>query len=961
MAVYKPSQFNPSLEEIDVKEKNTFSCQVNTSGSSIQAYKMEVLSLDGSETIYEGPAANLNPPALNKARINIDGADAQANLVNGKDYQWGARVYDVEVGSTAQPKTLVCSGYLVGSTRYVLWTNTDNVSNVDDLVLDRWIEFRTTGQDAFLPVPEPNTDNMVLPTGTYRQRLQISWVETELGWNKNFIKIEMTDSFDYNYKDGTQFYVYLCSDEHTYNSVFCDPSDVIERGQYIEIYSGTTLVESKHKITGYSETTGEIRVVEPFSSVPLNGQTIKIYSYDRINDTYEEKTLKSSSIVGGAPVSGTFKILNNRWDSTAKRLFVQPNINIKSDATNPNEIVFDNNNARIDINKTTSTTIVPRKVTDTTFDRLDNTQWLLTSGTTATSIIPPITPKSYYKVYTDFMDAAPYSVFYARTTPTISIEFKNANEILNPDGTYVDNPFIDVEGTVGWRDIIFDTIWTQAENVEIKYYHYYLYHGSDEYRVLIGESEDVYNADRTWVFKGLASGTETSPEEYTIKIEFVDQYDKKFSQENTFGVYYQIITGVIPLDVSVNCDEHGITVIPIAPVYALSENVSDILQTVTDENLDSETDYLHIPATYVLNYTHVEDEEETRLVFTPNFSYFTQFQLTKDFFSIYSGGQQSVVFKISHATKKDGTEPKDYILKIGSFEPYYLEREVTEYRFESEDGSTYLVTSADDIALVSFPQEHTDLLGTHSDGSVWTWDGFIITITYEGKEYTINKEETKYSSSGVYRLNKNVLKFRLYEEDNEEPLKCFDGKDYYDIVANDVNKVLKIPTKIKYALQSASYGTYKTYDYLPRPYAGSTELERGVNYMSVNDIVYNGVTYKAGIIYQWNGLAAYNAITDTEYIYIETLDQVEGATYESLGVPENAQYEDGNTVGWRCKYEGDNPKEGETWDTSDDNIWVDGIILMNQNLNYLITKWFKFYMTVIDGTVKAYIEFSDDR
>ena len=63
-----------------------------------------------------------------------------------------------------------------------------------------------------------------------------------------------------------------------------------------------------------------------------------------INSTIIFKNIKitSSNKVGGAPVAGTFKVVNNRWDSSKKQLFIQPNVNIKTDITNPNEIVFDN-------------------------------------------------------------------------------------------------------------------------------------------------------------------------------------------------------------------------------------------------------------------------------------------------------------------------------------------------------------------------------------------------------------------------------------------------------------------------------------------------------------------------------------------------------------------------------------------------------------------------------------------
>ena len=44
------------------------------------------------------------------------------------------------------------------------------------------------------------------------KRKKINWVEKELGESKNITKIECEDSFEYNYKDGVYFDIYLCSD-----------------------------------------------------------------------------------------------------------------------------------------------------------------------------------------------------------------------------------------------------------------------------------------------------------------------------------------------------------------------------------------------------------------------------------------------------------------------------------------------------------------------------------------------------------------------------------------------------------------------------------------------------------------------------------------------------------------------------------------------------------------------------
>ena len=984
MAVYKPSQFIPSLDEIDANQNNTFSCQVNTSGNPAKAYKLDILSIDGETTIYDGAATNLSSQVLNKGRLQIPNVSnttsGMSKLVNGKDYQWGARIYDAIVGSTAQPKTLVCSGYLVGSTRYVLWTTTDYTTTPDALVMDRWIEFNMSNQSNYLPVPIPNPDNIVLPTGAYRERKQISWVENELGWNKNFIKIELEEPFTYNYKDETEFQVYLCSDQHTQTSVFIDPNDVIERGYYIEIYTpdGQTLLETKRKIMGYGESTGEVRVQDPFNSIPVNGQIFKIYSYDYVTATYTEQSFTSSNKVGGAPVAGTFKVVNNRWDSSKKQLFIQPNVNIKTDITNPNEIVFDNNGARVDINKTISTTVVPRKTTDTTFNPLDNSQWLLTSGTSPTSIIPSVSPKSYYKVYSDFMDTFPFSVFYARTTPTRVLQFKNANEMVG-----VDNPFITVNNdtAINWRDVTFNTTWTQIEGVEVKYYHYYLYDTNGD---LVIESDDIYNSIMEWTFRGLTSGTETQPEHYSIKIKIVDQYDKEFTNEASFLVYYEVEQGIIPLDVSLNCDEHGMLVVPQAPVYVLTKDDGN-MPTADSRDLNSIEDYLQIPAGEVLNYVCMDDAEQTPIVITPDFSYFTKFQLTADFLKNIKKNNEETILKIAHATDISTGVAKDFVeysLKIGGFETFYQD------------------------------------------------------------------------DNGVFHLNPNVGQIKLYKENNATPIACFDGKSSYDLFENDVDKKLKKPTKVKYALQDASYGAYKSYEYLPRPYAGNLELNTDTIYTALNDSIFSGEIYRAGVLYKWNGGNGYVQVTDSQYVYVETLNQVEGATYDSLGVPETCRSSDNITVGWtefgtpytvtagnkklRVKVaeatlslDGGAPKtysaqelmdrfisninrlrtiEEKSYDKYDtrievntlnminsrirtalglslkssyinavgaasissfysidniqgynDNIWVDCEELIAQNYEYLGTKWFNFYMTVVDNKVSCYISIVNNR
>ena len=389
----------------------------------------------------------------------------------------------------------------------------------DNLQSDRYIEFnipKDSISNSILPFSENynNTNNLIYPPepnnsskDAYVKRQKINWVEKELGKNKGITKIECEDNFDYNYKDGTSFNIYLCSDQHTPNSVFADPNDQIELYNFIVIYNneadynaavaagdtpGTvspsvTPRNPATKIYGYSSDTGEIRVRDPFDPVPINGNYYRIFEYDSINKTYKEKTSVTGKkqVIGGSPIQNTlFKVYSNKWTGTNKnsenRIFIQPNINIKTDATNPNELVFDDK-TRVDINQLIDKTTYSNKTVDITFDKLDNTQWLLkgssfsvvqNSGNTlkiGTASYP--LPKTNYTVYTDFLDSAPYNMFYARKSPSLDIGYTNLNKKSTALGK---------DEIVNYRDIYFRTPWIYKKDdseweiarQDVKYYHY---------------------------------------------------------------------------------------------------------------------------------------------------------------------------------------------------------------------------------------------------------------------------------------------------------------------------------------------------------------------------------------------------------------------------------------------------------------------------------------------------------
>ena len=384
MAIYKSSNLQPSLAEIDVtnEKDSVFSCQVNTSGTTIKAYKINILSGDGTKEILapttptELPKPLINKAILTSNKINSTTVPA---LTNGQDYQWNIRTYELLPrynGTTKlndnQPKTLICSGFLVGSTTSVLW-----VPNNEAILYDMWVEIKGIN---FMPLPDGNPDNVVLPTNAnYKERHQIYWVDRELGWDKNYTKITLEEPFKYNYRNGTSIDIYQCSNAHTLTSIYVDPNDDIERGNFIELYRGGTKICDKTKIIGWGETTGEIRfqealkITDTTNKFPQDGDTYKLYTYNALDKTYTEVTVEDN-VLGGKPVVSTTIFANDKGT-----YFIQPNINIKTDETNPPEILFENG-ARLALVKKTSNTVVPNKVTDITFDKLDNTQWVVKFG-----------------------------------------------------------------------------------------------------------------------------------------------------------------------------------------------------------------------------------------------------------------------------------------------------------------------------------------------------------------------------------------------------------------------------------------------------------------------------------------------------------------------------------------------------------------------------------------------------
>lgn len=71
MALYKPSNFYPNMDEVDLEkeEGQEFECKINANGSEVNAYKIEILSEDGVQ-LYEA-YQNLDTPLKNDDFLTV--------------------------------------------------------------------------------------------------------------------------------------------------------------------------------------------------------------------------------------------------------------------------------------------------------------------------------------------------------------------------------------------------------------------------------------------------------------------------------------------------------------------------------------------------------------------------------------------------------------------------------------------------------------------------------------------------------------------------------------------------------------------------------------------------------------------------------------------------------------------------------------------------------------------------
>lgn len=103
MAIYQPINAWPTTRAIDITRDNTFSVEMNTSGSII-AYNLTILDWDNN-VVLEEPKVVLEEPLYNGDMLYFNPV-LKDKLKNGNDYKWRLRLYQDDIS------IIITSGYI---------------------------------------------------------------------------------------------------------------------------------------------------------------------------------------------------------------------------------------------------------------------------------------------------------------------------------------------------------------------------------------------------------------------------------------------------------------------------------------------------------------------------------------------------------------------------------------------------------------------------------------------------------------------------------------------------------------------------------------------------------------------------------------------------------------------------------------------------------------------------------
>lgn len=245
----------------------------------------------------------------------------------------------------------------------------------------------------------------------------------------------------------------------------------------------------------------------------------------------------------------------------------------------------------------------------------------------AFSSVPAI--ETQYYVYSDFIETVPDYVFYARQTPTISI-----NAISNP---------------VTSRHYDFQGVYSQSDNVPIIYYIYNLYmRNNDGSFSLIDTTDRVYSARLTYSYDSLRSGN-------VYAIELIVENDMGTivsTNQIEFNVSYDIIEYLQQPTATFDSSKNAVNISWTAPVEHTATTNSIINNTPVNPNYLYNVPYTGVNSLYTNGYTATWSSESGLFEMPSSFNITMQFSPDEDFFFDENGNYYNLMPIISTLTEE---------------------------------------------------------------------------------------------------------------------------------------------------------------------------------------------------------------------------------------------------------------------------------------------------------------------
>lgn len=428
------------------------------------------------------------------------------------------------------------------------------------------------------------------------------------------------------------------------------------------------------------------------------------------------------------------------------------------------------------------------------------------------------------------------------------------------------------------RDIEFKAEWDSPNNTQVKYYRYTLF---DENGNQIAQSEDLYDSDLYWSFRGFRTDDkepETTPVNYTIELLIIDELNKEFLTRKAFNILYTTVRAEAPLEVEYDCDKQAFKITAESPLYAIQSDTLDYGQ-VELSSLDAKKGTVDIPINKVMNYDKVLAVGYPNITLTKPMYYLTQFRINKTFVKAIPPGGERIVTEI--VCQKDANNVEagydKYTLKLSSIINYFI-----------DEVNNIIIKNNDKLKLRWYKNDSIEPLKCFKNGTSDNFD-----LIHE------DPDQTESGEAG----------------------------------------------ELAYALQPSkgnNRGEKHEYYYQVGESFPTSGVLSNVRFFLTKDYIYNGKVYQKGGTYKWLAQDKdWEEIPGKEFLFVESLSQIPGYNFDDFYVPLNCRDKDGETI----LYGDGTIKSGQLEiDSYNSTVWLDNLSDASDTMeNILASKWLTLF------------------